>query len=65
MARSVREAVQDDVAVAPAIDDFRLSIRKFGQFAENAAFRFAVILARRADLRVTPGRPEIIHDLAE
>ena len=44
-----------------AIDDLCFWIRQLGKLAKNAAFRLAVVLSRRRDVGIAPGRPDLVH----
>src|SRR5260370_11695372 len=61
VARGVGKAIQDDVAMLAAMDDFGVFVRKFGQLAEDAAFGAAFVLAGGCDVGVAPGGPEGVH----
>jgi len=60
MPGSVRKAVQDDIAVGSTMNDFGVSVRKLGEFAEDAAIS-RLRFSRLDDVGVTPGRPEVVH----
>src|SRR5260370_30375543 len=61
VARGVGKAIQDDVAMLAAMDDFGVFVRKFGQLAEDAAFGAAFVLAGGWGGGVAPGGPDGLH----
>src|SRR5260370_8640972 len=61
VARGVGKAIQDDVAMLAAMDDFGVFVRKFGQLAEDAAFGAAFFLAGGCDVGVAPRGPGGVH----
>ena len=57
----VGKAIKNDEAVIAAIDDPGVGVRQFGQFAEDATLRLAVVLRGRGDVCIAPRGPEVVH----